>query len=743
MDPGILVPPKGYGGHERLVYLFAREYQRQGHEVHLLVTEGSSVPGCIVHPIGKEGFPPGKRRMRQAMLTAWQFIRKHENEFDLIHNFGRLAYLIPVLHKRVKKIMTYGREISSRNIRMIKVLGSRNLVFTACSENLLSRVDAGGEWKVVYNSIDFNNYDLVSDLPGDAPLIFLGRIERVKGCHIAIDVAKRTGIQLIIAGNISPLKEEQEYFETLIKPHIDGVHVIHLGAVDDTQKNEWLGKARALLFPIEWNEPFGIVMIEAMACGTPVIGFEIGSVKEVIDEGITGFKVKTEAEMVAAIGRINMIDRAGCRKQAMSRFDVTRISREYLTLFDSQKNKIVIITTGQPAANPRVMKEYVALKRSGYSVKVLYTYSADWSHFMDEEKFRSGELNKRDFVLVGGNPYHQKTTYFISRIIFKISTQASRRLSSFHLKKLSFVRSSFYLWKISEKHDAALYIAHYLGALPAAIKAAHKNDAAVIFDAEDFHRGEEAYYPGQIRDVIELEDKLLPRVNTITSASPLISKFYGKLYPGKKIVTINNVFSATFIPGKTIIPDGKLKLFWFSQNVGPNRGLETIVEALNYLDDNVSLTILGNIRYKAFAEQLIKNAKNPGNIIFMDPVAPEEIFKIASRFDIGMAAEVPHCLNRDLCLTNKIFTYLLAGNCILASDTAGQTEFMTQNPGIGYLYKNDNASMLAGIIKELYYNREALNTCKINSLALAQSKYNWEKESQYFIHEVEAMFEHA
>src|ERR1017187_10748916 len=139
MDPGIMIPVKGYGGHERLVEMFAKEYQRLGHEVHLLITSGSSVDNCKVYDFGKEGFPPKKSDTIKALPIAWKFLWKHRNEFDLIHNFGRLAYLLPVLRYPVKKIMTYGREISNRNIRLINKLKGKNLFFTACSDNLLSR----------------------------------------------------------------------------------------------------------------------------------------------------------------------------------------------------------------------------------------------------------------------------------------------------------------------------------------------------------------------------------------------------------------------------------------------------------------------------------------------------------------------------------------------------------------------------------------------------------------------------
>ena len=332
MDPGIPIPVVGYGGHERLVDMFAKEYNRLGHEVHLLITEGSYVPNCTVHGLGKVGFPPIKKDAFKAIFTAWVFLWKHRKSFDLIHNFGRLIYLLPVWNNKVKKIMTYGREITGSNINKLLKLPHKNIVFTGCSKNLISRSGANGIWEAVYNAIDFSNYQLTVNLPAQAPLIFLGRIEKIKGCHTAIAIAKLTGNLLIIAGNLSPLAEELLYFKEQIEPHIDGHQIIYVGQVNDTEKNEWLGKCKALLMPIEWNEPFGIVMIEAMACGTPVIAFEQGSVSEIVDEEITGYKVKNINEMITAIGKINLIDRANCKKKGAERFDVKLLAMQYLTL---------------------------------------------------------------------------------------------------------------------------------------------------------------------------------------------------------------------------------------------------------------------------------------------------------------------------------------------------------------------------------------------------------------------------
>ena len=162
--------------------------------------------------------------------------------------------------------------------------------------------------------------------------MFLSRLDKIKGCHNAIALAKKTGRKLIIAGNISHVKEEQTYFETEIKPHVDGNKIQYVGPLNDEEKNEYLGKCAALLMLIEWDEPFGMVMAEAMACGTPVIGFKRGSVPEVVEEGITGFVIDTLEEAIVAVKKIPIIDRSRCRERALGRFNVDIIAKDYLDL---------------------------------------------------------------------------------------------------------------------------------------------------------------------------------------------------------------------------------------------------------------------------------------------------------------------------------------------------------------------------------------------------------------------------
>jgi glycosyltransferase involved in cell wall biosynthesis len=332
MDPGILVPPKGYGGHERLVYMFAKEYARLGHEVHLLVTKGSCVDGCTVHGYGKEGFPPKKSDALLAIPKVWWFLWNNRNKFDLIHNFGRLAYLLPVLNHTVKKIMTYGRIIKARNIKWINHLPNDNIVFTAASDWCVSTGNVSGTWHTVYNAIDFSKYTLVENLPEDAPLIFLSRIERLKGAHEAIQIALETGNRLILAGNISGLSEEKEYFRKEIEPYIDGVRIVYVGTLDDEGKNKYLGMSKAMLFPASTEEAFGMVMVEAMACGTPVLTYGNAAIPEVVTEGITGFILNNFEDMKLRIDELSKLNRKEVRLFSKNRFDVKVVASHYLEI---------------------------------------------------------------------------------------------------------------------------------------------------------------------------------------------------------------------------------------------------------------------------------------------------------------------------------------------------------------------------------------------------------------------------
>ncbi len=330
-DPYLPVPPRLYGGIERVIALLVSGLVRRGHDVTLIAHPESRTPAPLVGygVAPHRGWYPRLRELVQ-VGTSLMSLR---SRVDLIHSFGRLAALAPVLPIRtVKKIQSYQRAIPWGGVRRAARLGGESVWFTGCSTSLYATRVGPAEaprWRTVFNCVDASSYSAVARVPDDAPLAFLGRIERIKGTHTAVEIAKAAGRRLVIAGNIA----DAGYFRSEIEPHIDGRSVTYIGEVDDAAKNRMLGGAAALLMPIEWDEPFGIVMAEACACGTPVIGFARGSVPEVVRDGATGFVVSTVAEAVQAVARLPAIDRRSVRRDCEQRFSCDAIVGAYEQLY--------------------------------------------------------------------------------------------------------------------------------------------------------------------------------------------------------------------------------------------------------------------------------------------------------------------------------------------------------------------------------------------------------------------------
>ncbi len=327
VDPEIPVPPIHYGGIERIVDMLARGLAARGHDVTVFAHPASRTAGRLVP------WPGRASRARADTVRNAAALARHvlAGRCDLVHSFSRIAYMAPILPFPVPKLMSYQREINPRAAALGHRLSRGSLRFSAISRHMMRLVAGVGRWRLVSNGVPLAAYDFRPDPGREAPLVFLGRVEEIKGPHLAIEAAKRAGLPLVIAGNVP--SEHRAWFEVNIAPHIDGRGVVYAGPVDDARKNALLGRARALLMPVLWEEPFGIVMAEAMACGTPVIGFARGAVPEVVEDGVTGFVTDDVEGMVRAVARLGEIDRKACRARVEALFSDRAVVEGYLGVY--------------------------------------------------------------------------------------------------------------------------------------------------------------------------------------------------------------------------------------------------------------------------------------------------------------------------------------------------------------------------------------------------------------------------
>jgi len=332
-DPEIPVPPTGYGGIERIVDALVREFVTRGNEVGLVAKGASRSPASQLFP--------GPGRASRSRLDTFRnalALRRAVRAFrpDVLHSFSRLAYLLPLLPARLPKVMSYQRHTGGRQVALAARLGGRSLRFTGCSEFICQQGrPAGGHWTAIPNFVEPERFTFAPRVPADAPLVFLSRIESIKGADLAIAIARAAGRRLVLAGNHASSGPEGEFWHSKVVPHLGKDGVEWIGEVNDAQKNELLGRAAALLVPIQWDEPFGIVFAEAMACGTPVLTGARGATPEIVKTGKTGFFLSSVADGVAAVLRLGEVDRAACRRAVEERFSAPACANQYLGLFQS------------------------------------------------------------------------------------------------------------------------------------------------------------------------------------------------------------------------------------------------------------------------------------------------------------------------------------------------------------------------------------------------------------------------
>ncbi|MBF2001151.1 MAG: glycosyltransferase family 4 protein [Synechococcales cyanobacterium M58_A2018_015] len=325
------VPPPAYGGTELVVSLLTDELIRRGHEVTLFATADSITlaklePGAL-EPLRRIGATLQEAQVYDTLQLSKVY--EHANDFDIIHShvdFPALAYAnlvkTPTVHTTHGIIPPWVEPIYIKNKH-------QNFISISNSQR---RNDLGLNYiATVYNGIDPNSY-VFHPQPDNPPyLAFLGRMSPEKGPHLAIEIAKRTGWHLKMAGKVD--RADREFFEQQVAPLIDGKQIEFLGEANHAQKSDIMGGAVATLFPITWREPFGLVMTESMACGTPVIAMAMGSAPEVIVHGKTGFLCQTLDECIAAIDRVAEIDRRVCRRHVEQHFSVQSMVDGYEAVY--------------------------------------------------------------------------------------------------------------------------------------------------------------------------------------------------------------------------------------------------------------------------------------------------------------------------------------------------------------------------------------------------------------------------
>jgi glycosyltransferase involved in cell wall biosynthesis len=381
------------------------------------------------------------------------------------------------------------------------------------------------------------------------------------------------------------------------------------------------------------------------------------------------------------------------------------------------------------------VKEADALCNAGYAVTVLYSSFVPWADKADVDLLAS---RKWQYKLVGGCSSVNKAIFLFTRIRYKIAGILCRHGAFyFSMAERSQARAYDELLREAKKIKADWYIGHNLGALAVAVNAANFNNAKAGFDFEDYHRGEVGEAEtAELKRMVHLENKYVPSLKYFSAASEMISIVTKENHPAftGKVITLNNCFPLSQQPPfrEKKGDENSLQLFWFSQTIGLKRGLEVLLDALQILNDpSIHLTLAGRLDGD-FSEYIDVNAKNLlRNIHFAGIIPPEDLPAFSAQFDAGLAIELSTPANRNVCLTNKVFTYLLAGNAILFSETDMQKKFNAVYRA-GEAFSNNDANGLAQKII-IYKKAQILDNQRRYNYKLAKEELNWEREMEKFL----------
>lgn len=403
---------------------------------------------------------------------------------------------------------------------------------------------------------------------------------------------------------------------------------------------------------------------------------------------------------------------------------------------------VCIVSPGNLASNPRVVKEADALHGAGYDVTAI---ACDYSEALRSEDDAIAASRPWKVVRVKRSPQEGITA--------RAATMLAKSLLSMGLSVPANVAACSArapvaaLARAARQTHADLYIAHYIAALPAAAAAARQHGGLFGFDAEDFHSGEGTGAPGEafrIRMVEAVERAFLSSCAYTTAASPLIGEAYAQRY-GVSPSTILNVFPLSMAPSYPMPRKAPgLRAYWFSQTIGLDRGLQAFIEAMARTRATVALDIRGSNRWGHGDALLALAGKlGIGDRVKLLPMAPPgEMVRLAAQYDIGLSLETDVSENRRICLTNKIFTYLLAGVPVVMSDTPAQSRLAPDLGAAARLSSLADPSGLAAILDELA-SSSALAEAAAEAWRLGRERYNWEKEQAVLLTSVASAFDGA
>jgi len=400
--------------------------------------------------------------------------------------------------------------------------------------------------------------------------------------------------------------------------------------------------------------------------------------------------------------------------------------------------RVCLLTPGQPSNNPRLVKEADALSTAGHVVHVICADGGLWPSETD-----GGLLATRSWSCeyAGGSPKSRPTLYRWTRLRHALSRRLLRIAESPFLRTRALTRAGIEIERSALRLPADLYIAHHPTVLPAAMHAGIRYGARVGYDAEDFCAGmwNPATGPDPIDRLMEAtEEEYLKKCHYITASSPEIAGEYVSRFGIHRPTPVLNVFSLADRPSlfRQTADSGPLRLYWFSQCIGSERGLEDAVMALGLLRDCALELHLQGAWQAGYHDRLLALATEwgvTGRLHVLPPAPPDEMVRRSSGYDIGLALEIPSTRNRSICLTNKIFTYLLAGNAILATNTPAQQKLLSSLTPAAITYTPGDIEALAAQLRRWYVDRNALDEARQCSWAWGEKRYNWDFERRSFL----------